>query len=239
MRAWLDKFNTSQDKVEVKPVAIPFSSFVSTVFTQMGGGSGPDLVRFDLPEFYAAAEADRLAPIDAYIKDDDFKFGPADQYMRIGGKRYGIVFEVSNYAMVYNKDLVKGDPPTNFDQFLAAAKAATTGGNYGFAYRATMAERGGMWYDLCNFVYGFGGRWSNDKGEPTLNSPEVVQGIDAYKRVYNAGVIPKGADAATCLPRASWQWKLTTAASPQTWPQKARASRWVRRHRHFPTRLRP
>jgi multiple sugar transport system substrate-binding protein len=99
--------------------------------------------------------------------------------------------------MVYNKDLVKGDPPTNFDQFLAAAKAATTGGNYGFAYRATMAERGGMWYDLCNFVYGFGGRWSNDKGEPTLNSPEVVQGIDAYKRVYNAGVIPKGADAAT------------------------------------------
>src|SRR5690606_5690070 len=59
MRAWLDKFNTSQDKVEVKPVAIPFSSFVSTVFTQMGGGSGPDLVRFDLPEFYAAAEADR------------------------------------------------------------------------------------------------------------------------------------------------------------------------------------
>jgi len=197
MRAWLDKFNTSQDKVEVKPVAIPFSSFVSTVFTQMGGGSGPDLVRFDLPEFYAAAEADRLAPIDAYIKDDDFKFGPADQYMRIGGKRYGIVFEVSNYAMVYNKDLVKGDPPTNFDQFLAAAKAATTGGNYGFAYRATMAERGGMWYDLCNFVYGFGGRWSNDKGEPTLNSPEVVQGIDAYKRVYDAGVIPKGADAAT------------------------------------------
>jgi len=197
MRAWLDKFNASQDKVEVKPVAIPFSSFVSTVFTQMGGGSGPDLVRFDLPEFYAAAEADRLAPIDAYIKDDDFSFGPADQYMRIDGKRYGIVFEVSNYAMVYNKDLVKGEPPRNFDEFLAAAKSATSGGNYGFAYRATMAERGGMWYDLCNFVYGFGGRWSNDQGEPTLNSPEVVQGIDAYKRVYDAGVIPKGADAAT------------------------------------------
>lgn len=197
MRAWLDEFNNSQDKVEVRPVAIPFSSFVSTVFTQMGGGSGPDLVRFDLPEFYAAAEAGRLASLDSHIQDDNFSFGPADQYMRIDGTRYGIVFEVSNYAMVYNKTLLDGEPPKTFDEFLAAAKAATSDGNYGFAYRATMAERGGMWYDLCNFVYGFGGRWSNSEGEPTLNTPEVVQGIQAYKQVYDAGIIPKGADAAT------------------------------------------
>lgn len=196
MRAWVDEFNKSQDKVEVKPVAIPFSSFVSTIFTQMGGGSGPDLVRFDLPEFYAASEAGRIAPMDAYIKDSDFKFGPADRYMRINGKRYGVVFEVSNYAMVYNKALVK-QPPKNFDEFLAAAKSATHDGNFGFAYRATMAERGGMWYDLSNFVYGFGGRWSSDDGKPTLNSPEVVAGVKAYKQVYDAGIIPKGADAST------------------------------------------
>lgn len=197
MRAWLDEFNKSQDKVEVKAIAIPFSSFVSTVFTQMGGGSGPDLVRFDLPEFYAAAEAGRLAPLDSQIKDKDFNFGSADKYMRINGKRYGVVFEVSNYAMIYNKALLKGAPPKNFDEFLAAAKAATSNGNYGFAYRATMAERGGMWYDLSNFVYGFGGRWSNDQGKPTLNSPEVVRGIQAYKQVYDANILPKGADAAT------------------------------------------
>ena len=51
MRAWIGKFNQSQDKVEIQPVTIPFSSFASTVFTQMGGNAGPDLVRFDLPEF--------------------------------------------------------------------------------------------------------------------------------------------------------------------------------------------
>jgi len=197
MRAWLDEFNKSQDKVEVKAVAIPFSSFVSTIFTQMGGGSGPDLVRFDLPEFYAAAEAGRLSPMDRYIKDSDFHFGQADRYMHINGKRYGVVFEVSNYAMAYNKALIHGEPPKTFDAFLAAAKAATANGNYGFAYRATMAERGGMWYDLCNFVYGFGGRWSSSDGKPTLNTPEVVQGIRAYKQVYDANVTPKGTDAAT------------------------------------------
>lgn len=197
MRDWVAKFNQSQSKVEVQTVAIPFSSFVSTVFTQMGGGAGPDIVRFDLPEFYAAAEAKRLAPLDDAIHDGAFKLTAPDKYMKIGGKRYGVVFEVSNYSMVVNTALLKGKTPATFDEFLAGAKAATAGGNYGYAYRATMAERGGMWYDLTNYVYGFGGRWSDDKGNPTLNSPKVIEGVAAYKKVYDAGATPKGADAST------------------------------------------
>ncbi len=197
MRAWVDKFNRSQNKVEVQPIAIPFSTFVSTIITQMGGGAGPDLVRFDLPEFYAAAAAKRLAPLDAYIDEKAHKLTAPDKYMKIGGKRYGVVFEVSNYSALYNTALLKGKPPANFDEFLAAAKAATGNGNYGYAYRATMAERGGMWYDLTNYVYGFGGRWSDEKGNPTINSPAVIKGVAAYKQVYDANVIPKGADAST------------------------------------------
>jgi multiple sugar transport system substrate-binding protein len=97
---------------------------------------------------------------------------------------------------VYNTALVK-KAPANFDEFLAAAKAATANGNYGYAYRATMAERGGFWYDLTNYVYGFGGRWSDEKGNPTINSPKVIEAVTAYKKVYDASVIPKGADAST------------------------------------------
>jgi multiple sugar transport system substrate-binding protein len=197
MRAWVAKFNQSQAKVEVQPVAIPFSSFVSTIFTQMGGGAGPDLVRFDLPEFYAAADAKRLAPLDDVLSDSAFKFSAPDKYMKIGGKRYGVVFEVSNYSMFYNAALLKGKAPATFNEFLAATKAATGEGNFGYAYRATMAERGGMWYDLTNYVYGFGGRWSDEKGNPTLNSPKVIEGVAAYKKVYDSGAIPKGADAST------------------------------------------
>ncbi len=197
MRAWITKFNQSQNQVEVQPVAIPFSSFVSTIFTQMGGNAGPDVIRFDLPEFYAAADAKRLAPLDRVIPDGAYKLTSPDQYMKIGGKRYGVAFEISNYAMVYNTALIKGKPPATFDEFLAATKAATGEGQFGYAFRATMAERGGMWYDLTNYVYGFGGRWSDDKGNPTINSPKVIEAVTAYKKVYDAGVIPKGTDAST------------------------------------------
>lgn len=196
MRAWVAKFNASQAKFEIQPVAIPFSSFVSTVFTQMGGGAGPDLVRFDLPEFYAATEAKRLLPLDDVIQDSAFAFAAPDKYLKVGGKRYGVVFEVSNYSMLYNTALIKG-APGSFDDFVKAAQGATANGNFGYAFRATMAERGGMWYDLTNYVYGFGGRWSDEKGEPTINSPKVIEAVAAYKKVYDASVIPKGADAST------------------------------------------
>jgi multiple sugar transport system substrate-binding protein len=128
--------------------------------------------------------------------------------MKVDGKRYGIVFEISNYALVYNKALLpNGKVPADFNEFVKVAKEATAGGNYGFAYRATMAERGGFWYDLTNFVYGFGGRWSDESGQPTINSPKVIEGVTAYKTIYDAGVTPKGADASTYR-RMFWEGKV-------------------------------
>ena len=70
-----------------------------------------------------------------------------------------------------------------------------------------MAERPGFWQDLCNFVYGFGGRWSDDAGNLTINSPKVVEGVAAYKKMYDLGATPKGTDAATYR-RMFWENKL-------------------------------
>lgn len=207
LKAWVEKFNKSQDKIEVQPVALPFATLANTVFTQMGGGAGPDLVRFDQIDYYAAVAAKRILPLDDLIKDSDYKFTAPDKYLKVEDKRYGIPFEISNYVLLYNKSLVKdGKAPATFDEFLETAKAATGNGVYGFAYRATMAERPGFWQDLCNFVYGFGGRWSDDSGL-TLDSPKVIEGVAAYKKMYDAGATPKGTDAATYR-RMFWENKL-------------------------------
>ncbi|MCW5320919.1 sugar ABC transporter substrate-binding protein [Verminephrobacter aporrectodeae subsp. tuberculatae] len=208
LRAWVGKFNQSQTAVEIQPISIPFGSFAKTVFTQMGGGAGPDLVRMDVIDYYAAVQARRVLALDELIKGGNYRFTESDKYMTIGGKRYGVPFEISNYVLLYNPALLRGGkPPANFDEFLASAKAATGNGVYGYAYRATMAEGTGFWQDLCSFVYGFGGRWSNAQGQLTLNDPKVIEGVAAYKKVYDAGVIPKGTDAATYR-RMFWERKL-------------------------------
>ncbi|MQB44945.1 sugar ABC transporter substrate-binding protein [Rhizobium sp. ICMP 5592] len=205
-KAWVDKFNKSQAKVEVQPIAIPFSSFANTVFTQMGGGGGPDIIRFDQIDYFAAVPSGRILPLNDVIKDGDYKFTAPDKYLKVDGKRYGVIFDTTGYAMLYNKGLLKDGVPTTFDAFLETAKKMTGNGQFGYAYRATMAERAGFWQDLCNYVFGFGGRWSKD-GKLTVNSPEVVAGVAAYKKAYDLDITPKGADAATYR-RMFWEGKV-------------------------------
>ena len=86
LKAWVDKFNKSQSAIEVQPVALPFSSFAKTIFTQMGGGEGPDLVRFDQIDYYAAVAANRILQLDEAINDRDYKFTAPDKYLKVGGK---------------------------------------------------------------------------------------------------------------------------------------------------------
>lgn len=196
VQAMLDDFNASQSDVKVEAASVPYPTFGQTVLTQLGGGEGPDLIRFDMPEFEAAASAGLLEPLDERLDADslDLLAGP-DEYMTVDDQRYGVIFEASNYALFYNADLIP-DPPTTFDEFVSVAEATTSGEVYGLAFRQTQAEEAGVWQDIFNYVYGFGGEWS-DGEKLTLNSPDVVKGLEAYQQLYDANVIPKGADAAT------------------------------------------
>ncbi len=192
----LDEYNSSQDIVTIKPASVPYPTFGQTVLTQMGGGEGPDLVRFDMPEFEAAAGSQLLEPLDDQIdaKKLDLIAAP-DKYLTVDDHRYGVVFEDANYAMFYNADLIPEAPKT-FDEFVQTAKKLTAGDTYGLAFRQTQAEEAGVWQDIFNYVLGFGGNWSDGK-KLTIDSPKVVEGLEAYQKLYDDNVIPKGADAAT------------------------------------------
>ena len=209
MRAIVERFNAGQTRIEVQPVAMTFATMANTVFTQMGGGGGPDLIRFDYIDYFAAVAAKRVVPLDDVIKDGDHNFRAApDKALKVEGRRFGVVFDTTGYTLLYNPTLLPGGaPPKDFDAFVKLAKDVTKDGTYGFAFRATMAERAGFWQDLCNFVYGFGGRWSDESGRLTINGPKVVEGVRAYKTMYESGAIPKGTDAATYR-RMFWEGKL-------------------------------
>ena len=194
--ALVDEFNASQDAVRVAAAAVPYPTFGQTILTQMGSGLGPDLIRFDMPEFAAASEAGLIAPLDDLVDVGGYELLPQpDKFMSTDDTRYGVIFEASNYGMFYNTDLIP-EPPTTYEEFFETAVALTGGETYGLAFRQTEAEEAGVWQDIFNYVYGFGGAWSDGK-ELTINSPENLEGLDAYQSLYDAKVIPQGADAAT------------------------------------------
>jgi multiple sugar transport system substrate-binding protein len=131
-------------------------------------------------------------PIDEIVDESALLASSKNEIM--DGKRYGVPLNVSNYALIYNPDLVT-NVPTTFDELVAEAKAQTKDGVYGFAFRHTEAEEAGVWSDVSNYVFGFGGDWAKD-GKPTLTSQGVIDGVTAMKELYDAGVIPEGATAA-------------------------------------------
>lgn len=192
LTAMIDDFNAGQDEVVVTPVTVPFSSFGSTMFTQVGGGEGPDIIAWDEADFFQAMDQGLTLSIDGVT--DESRLLASSENEKIDGERHGVPLNVSNYALIYNPDLVT-DVPTTFDELVAEAKAQTKDGVFGFAFRHTEAEEAGVWSDVSNYVYGFGGTWAKD-GVPTLDSPEVADGFAAMKELYDAGVIPQGATAA-------------------------------------------
>ena len=207
----LDEFNASQSDVKVDPVNIPYPNYASTVLTQLGAGAGADVVNIEHAAWAAAVEKNLFTDITGKIKEPADGFVPADKNATVDGKRYGAVYQTNNYALIINQDLLDKtglQPPTNYKEFVEAAKAMTDQANqqYGFAFRNTMSQQSGWWADLSNFVYGNDGRWSDDSGTPTIDSPEVIKGVTQYKEVFD-NYVPQGADAATYR-RMFWEGKV-------------------------------
>ena len=207
----IDSFNASQKDVKVNPVSIPYPNYASTVLTQLGAGAGADVVDIENAPWAAGVEKHVFADISGKVATPPGGFVPADKVASVGGKRYGVVYETANYALIINQDLLDKTgmaAPQNFDQFVAVAKAMTDTSKqqYGFAFRSTMAEQSGWWSDLCNFVYGNGGRWTDGSGSPTIDSPQVIKGIEEYKNVFDH-FVPQGAPAATYR-QMFWEGKV-------------------------------
>lgn len=197
VQAIIDEFNASQNGVIVETVEVPFPSYAETITTQVGGGGGPDVMALDEDTFYLAVTADWLLDITDISYEGEL--GPTAAVAFDGDRRVAIPWEGINYALIVNKTILDaaGVPvPTNFQEFLAAARAATGGGTYGFATRHTMNQEAGWWYDITNWVYGYSGEWTDGDGTPTVNRPENVKAVEAYVQFINEGLIPIGAGAA-------------------------------------------
>jgi len=194
-------YQQANPKAQLKKQEITRKDFENTMKTQLGGGAGPDVLVIPDSFFPELAKARLLEPLDGAVPAGNKPaLNGTNQAGKWEGKQVAFSWEVVNYAFFWNTAILAKagvSAPTTPDELVGAAttiKQKT--GVTGFAVRHQMNEETVWWTDFANWPYGFGGGWSKD-GKLTIDSPENIAAVKAYKKVYDSGAFAKGDDAST------------------------------------------
>jgi ABC-type glycerol-3-phosphate transport system substrate-binding protein len=191
MRAVVDEFNRSQDKIHVNLLTI--SGIQDKTLLAVAGGVPPDVAGLYGPNVAQYADDRAIIPLDDYCRKYGItaeKYIPA--YWDIGfyrGHVYALPTTPASTALHYNKTMLQeagfdpNRPPRTIEEMDAMAEKITRRGPDGRLVKAGfMPAEPGWW----NWGWGrvFGGQLWDGETKITANSPENVRAF-AWVRSYS------------------------------------------------------
>ncbi|MGC8890806.1 MAG: ABC transporter substrate-binding protein [bacterium] len=193
-------FEKSHPGVKVEMVFTPWGpQYTEKILTSYAAGKGPDILMGGAEFIDDFVLKNIVIDITDRVKAwPDYKnFDPATTGNQIyNGRIYGIVLTSDSRHFLYRKDLFKevgldpNKPPSTWEQFRTAAlKLTKKEGN-------TLVRMGcsiDMYYQtLNNIVYQNGGEMiSPDKSNALFNSPEAVEALEFWGKLFNE-IAPPG-----------------------------------------------
>jgi ABC-type glycerol-3-phosphate transport system substrate-binding protein len=194
--ALFDKFNQSQSKYQVEWTGWPVAQYEANVVIQAQAGGIDADVLMALPDLAAQMirKYKNVEPLDSLVSELGITPSGGHAYLRQDGKLYGLSAIDVNFALVYNKKLFADaglKPATTADEWVdTTAKLTKRPDQFGIALINTIADGGEWWFQLQNFCLPYDGMWAQGK-TPLANSPETVNGLELWKKLYDAGA-PQG-----------------------------------------------
>ena len=175
----------------LKVTAVPYDTenLRQQFQTAAAGGGGPQVIFGPSDQVGPLSLLQLLKPLDETMPKGFFDRFVPQALDTLNGHLWAAPDQVGNHLMLcYNKKLVPQAPKTH-EEFLAAAKANTGGGRYGFAMNVTEP------YWLAPFLAGFGGWVMDANGQPTLDTPAMRAALDYLADLKNRqGIMPKESD---------------------------------------------
>lgn len=201
MQSIIKAYETVNTNATIETVGIVRADYETKLKIQLSAGGGPDIFTVAdtfLPE---VAQAGKLEPLDNVFSDEvKSTLNATNEGGMWDGHRLALTYQVSPYAFLWNEDILAAagvEPPTTPAELVAAAvEIKEKTGITGFAVRHRLAEETPWWIDFNNWPQGFGGGWSDGK-KLTIDSPENVAALTAYKKVFDSGAFAVGDDAST------------------------------------------
>jgi len=161
----------------------------------IAGGDTPDVIEMgntEMTKYMAAgAFADLTSSKSKFDNSGTWLAGLAKSGM-YGGKVYGVPYYAGSRVITYRTDLFKkagiSKPPTSLAQFQAdlVKVGKMQSGVKGFS---PLYVGGEDWYTALSFVFDYGGSIATThagKWVGTLNSPQSIAGLTAFKNFFDA-----------------------------------------------------
>lgn len=185
--------------VTLTSLGVPSHDYGNRMITEFGAGQGPDIAILQDEVFFALADAGLLVDVGAAA--EGVTMNVTRENAIVDGVTLGIPWQRAAYALIYNSKLVEeagANVPTNVDQLIENAQLVQQKtGAIGFTTRHQLNDFTTYYKDFQNWAFGYGVNWVDDQGKLTINTPEAVEAVTAFKKMYDAKIIPTGDDFPT------------------------------------------
>lgn len=192
-------YETHAPNVTLKSLGVPSKDYGDRMITEFGAGQGPDIAIIQDEVFFALADAGLL--VDVAAAAEGVTMNVTQENGIVDGARLGIPWQRAAYALIYNSKLVGeagAKVPKTVDELIENAQLVQQKtGAIGFTARHQLNDFTTFYKDFQNWAFGYGVHWVDDQGKLTINTPEAVQTVTAFKKMYDAKIIPAGDDFPT------------------------------------------
>jgi multiple sugar transport system substrate-binding protein len=189
-----DEFTRQNPNITVKVTPITWDVAHQKLITSVAGRQTPDVSQLGTTWMAEFAKLGALDEVPDSINAADFFEGAWNTNV-IDGKALGVPWYVETRVLYYRTDIAEKAgakmPPTTWEELQdAATKIKRETGKYGIGMLPNAA---GTWQEFMPFVWQNGGDVVDANGNPTLNSPQVVEALEQYTAFYREGLAPKNA----------------------------------------------
>lgn len=192
-----DAFMEEFPHVTIERFAFPIDQLWDRLNIEIAAGNPPELIEVTGFNVFQYIDQGVLAPLNECFADTDIVelFEAQDEYaVDDEGNIYALNLSARTLQLYINRQMFDEagvEVPTNFEEFRAAAEALTDPANDQYGLVLTNLAHSRLHEGALVMIAGYGGHFS-ENGEANFLSEEVINGIQFFKDLFDAGVMPQG-----------------------------------------------
>ncbi len=124
-----------------------------------------------------------IRPLDSLVEKYGQNLRP-NQLIRMNGEIMAVAMMVNTQHLMYREDIFEElglAVPETWEEVVEAAEAIRAAGVVDYPLGATMASGWNLAQDFNNMFLGYGGDFTDDRGQPTVNSKAGIDALETMK----------------------------------------------------------